>query len=677
MVLVCLVGMASTIALADPCTKLFNPESLQSTLSWHDPNNWDPIGVPGPTDVACVLEPGSYQVDVSSPVTVAGLQINAAGDGDPKVKIISTEFTLNGAGYLAGSTKLKVNDGAVLRSDTGALIEVHSKLVIEGGTVEIDVDLYGHLNWWGVSSITGVLTTFPGSVIQVEDPEQPAHLTVDGGFENMGALVFNDTIEQSLTVTGGTLVNPKGGSVSTSEVFGSGTVTPELKADLRNDGLLDVNGVGLLLSGDGAQHQVGEEGTIQVDGAELEIELGDGVVDVPSNFTNYGSVTVADGGSVRVNGSGGAFDVPSNFTNYGSVTVADGGSVRVNGSAGAGESDSMGFFNHGLVDLHTGGDLTLADAIFDNSSSGELMGGGTLDLTSAAAGGIFDGTLSPGASPGIFTVDGAFTEGSNAEILIEIGGESPGVGHDRLDVTGELTADGTIEVDLLKPYHPVGGEQYEVVVSDQIIGSFDTIELPSLQHLLVWNTVPTAQALRLEVVCQGTQLGVDAVADNDPVSVGENVTYFLTVTNGSEVDATDVVVTNALPAGLVFDQGMSSPECVAMGSTVECTNVSLSSGAVWPLTVVAEAVVAGTLRNTVFVDSWECDVDPANNQEVVDVNAVLAARCDANYDLSIDSDDVLPSVEHIFGVQAAGNPDCRLGGGITADDLAATIEATQ
>jgi len=122
---------------------------------------------------------------------------------------------------------------------------------------------------------------------------------------------------------------------------------------------------------------------------------------------------------------------------------------------------------------------------------------------------------------------------------------------------------------------------------------------------------------------------------------------------------------------------MSSPECVAIGSTVECTNASLSAGAVWHLTVVAEAVVAGTLRNTVFVDSWECDVDPANNQDAVDVNAVLAARCDANYDLSIDSDDVWTSVEHIFGVQAAGNPDCRLGGGITADDLAATIEAGQ
>jgi uncharacterized repeat protein (TIGR01451 family) len=675
-VVLCVLATATSAVAGDPCTKFFEPGTAMGQLSWHDPNDWNPIGVPGPTDVACVFSPGSYEVSVSSPVTVAGLQINAAGDGGPMVKIISTDFTLNGAGYLAGSTKLKVNGGAVLRSDSGALIEVHSKLVIEGGTVEIDIDLYGHLNWWGASSVTGVLTTDPASVIEAENPKEPAHLTIEGGFENNGDLVFNDTIEQSLTVIGGALVNSKGGTITTSEVSGSGLVTPELKADFRNDGLIDVDGVDLLLSSDGAQHQVGASGVIQIADAELEIDLS-GILEVPSNFTNYGSVTVAGGGSIRVNGSAGALDVPSNFTNYGSVTVAGGGSIRVNGSAGAGESSSMGFVNLGLVDLRAGGDLTLTDATYENPSSGELIGGGTLDLTAAAAGSIFDGTLSPGASPGVFTVDGAFVEGPGAGIQIEIGGEGPGAGHDQLVVTGALTADGAVEVDLLHPYHPVGGEQYEVVLFDQFLGGFDTILLPPLQNLLVWNTVPTLQALRLDVACNGTQLGIDIAADNDPVSVGENVTYHLVVTNQSGVDATDIVVTSALPAGLVFDQLLSSPDCVGIGSTVECTNATLSAGFVWPLTVVAEAVVAGPLRNTVFVDSWECDVDPANNQAAVDVNAVLAARCDANYDLSIDSDDVLTSVEHIYGVQAAGNPDCRLGGGITADDLAATIEAGQ
>jgi len=179
-VLLCLLGVASTAAGGDPCTKFFDPVGEASQLSWHDDNHWNPFGVPGPTDVACILETGSYEVRVTAPVTVAGLQLNDTTEGKPSLKIIDTDFTLNGPGYVAGGTKLKVNDTAVLRTDGGGHLEVHSTLVIEGGTVEIDIDLYGHLNWWGEGSITGTLTTHPGSVIEVEDLVTDANLTPSG-----------------------------------------------------------------------------------------------------------------------------------------------------------------------------------------------------------------------------------------------------------------------------------------------------------------------------------------------------------------------------------------------------------------------------------------------------------------------------------------------------------------
>jgi hypothetical protein len=79
----------------------------------------------------------------------------------------------------------------------------------------------------------------------------------------------------------------------------------------------------------------------------------------------------------------------------------------------------------------------------------------------------------------------------------------------------------------------------------------------------------------------------------------------------------------------------------------------------------------------VTVDSWECDVAPADNQASVEVHVVAAERCDANYDLNIDSDDVAASVDFIFGATVPGNPDCRIGGGVTADDVAAIVDASQ
>jgi uncharacterized repeat protein (TIGR01451 family) len=675
-VLVCAVFAASPAVADDPCTKTFAPGSGAPVYSWHDDSRWVPFGAPGPTDVACILEPGSYQVTADLPVTVAGLRLDAAGDGEVMVKIVAVDFTLNGPGFLAGSTKLKVNDGAVLRTDGDGVIEARSKLVIEGGVVEVDIDLYGTLNWWGPSSVTGVVTSHPGSIIAVDDPQQPAHLTVTTGFDNHGSIILSDNIEQSLTVTGGALVNSKDGVIRTIVSTGTPANVPELHAQLDNNGLLDVDAVGLVLGSDGVQHTVGGSGEIRVAGAGLEIDLGD-IIEVPSNFTNYGSITVAGGGSIRVNGSAGASEVPSNFTNYGTITVAGGGSIRVNGSAGAGENAAASMVNFGLVDLKIGGDLTMTGAAFDNPSPGELTGGGVLDLTAAAPGGVFAGTLNPGSSPGIFTVEGDFTEGSSAEVVIEIGGTDPGTQYDRLDVTGVLSADGNIEVGLLQPYHPAGGEQFQVVTFDSLIGGFDSILLPPLQYLLTWNVVPTAQSIRLDVECQGTQLGIDIISDNNPVSIGDDATFFLTVANLSSTAGTGVVVTDALPASLVFNQPLSSPGCVAVGSSVECTSGMLAPGAVWPITIVATAAVAGAVINPVAVDSWECDVALGDNLASVQIDVVAAERCDADYDLNIDSDDVVASAAYIFGAPVPGNPDCRIGGGVTADDLAAIVVAAQ
>ena len=673
MVAVCLLGVASTAAGGDPCTKFFVAGGKETSLSWHVDTHWYPVGVPGSTDVACILEAGSYEVTVTEPVEVVGLQLDALTEGDQKLKIIDTDFTLNGPGYVAGSTKLKVNDTAVLRTDGGGQLEVHSTLVIEGGTVEVDVDLYGHLNWWGEGSLTGELTTHPGCVIEVESHEAEAHLTVAEGFDNLCSLAFNDRVNQSLTVTSGSLVNTVTGIISTNAYAGLTTNTPELLAELDNRGLIDVNGIGLRVFRDGSQHQNGVDGTIQVTGAELEIDFG-GVTEVPSNFTNYGTITVADGGSIGIVGFVGPLEVPSNFTNYGTVTVADGGSFRVVGPTSG--SSTMAVVNWGLIDLEVGGIFALTDAVFDNPSSGEVSGSGILDLTEVS-GVTFDGTLSPGHSPGILTVDGSMDVGTNTRVDIEVGGVVPGSNLDRLDFTGNLGADGELDVALINPYHPVGGERFHVLTYDHLDGWFSKVTLPPLMHLLAWNVDVGQHEVGLEVVCQGTQVGIEFAADRNPVSIGYEVIYRARVSNSSQVTATDLVISNALPAELSYRPDLSSSECVLVGSTVECHIASLAPMATWDSFIGAESILAGTVESTGQVDTWECDTDASDDQATATIEVVAAEPCDANYDLSVDPDDLVPAVGHIFGERADGNPDCRLANGITADDLAAIIEASQ
>ena len=670
--LVCLVCVGTAAAQTVPCTKFFVTGGFDMDLNWHVEENWSPPGIPGSTDVACILEAGNYQVMVTKPVTVAGLQIDVA-EGNSKVKIIATDFTLNGFAYLSGNTKLKVNNGAVLRSDAGGVIEVNSKLVIEGGTVEVDVELYGHLNWWGTGSVTGALKTYDGSVITVEDHELEAHLTVAEGFDLNGDLIFNNAIEQSLTVISGSLVNTATGTISSRMIEGGEAFKPELRADLVNHGVIDVDGLDLRLTRGGSQHQNGADGVIQVEGAELEINLGS-LVEVPSNFTNYGTVTVAGGGSIRIVGSAGTLEVPSNFTNYGTVTVAGGGSIRIIGTSG--ESSSMVAVNLGFIDLEAGGIFALTDAVFDNPFAGWIRGSGTLDLAEAA-GVVFDGTLSPGLSPGVLTIDGSVDVGTNTMIAIEVGGEAPGSNLDRLDLTGTLGAGGALAVTLIDPYQPAGGERYQVLTFDHLNGWFDKVDLPQLLHMLEWNVDIGESEVGLEVVCEGTQLSIENAADRDPVSVGYEVIIQTGVHNHSLVTATDVVVSNVLPAELTFRADLSSQECVLIGATVECSIVSLAPAATWNPVIALEPVLAGQVDNTGWVGAWECDTDDSDDHAVVTIRVVAAEPCDANDDLSIDADDLVPAVGHIFGTTAAGNPDCRLAGGITADDLAAIIVASQ
>jgi len=586
----------------------------------------------------------------------------------------NTDFTLNGLGLVSDNTKLKVNDGGVLRTDGGGHLEVHSTLVIEGGTVEVDVDLWGHLNWTSAASLTGNLVTHPGSRIEVEDPIGVADLVIANGFDVHGSLFFNDTIAQSLTVVSGNLTIAGEGTLSTHAGLGVATTVPVLDATLVNEGLVEIDSLDLRIAHPGAQHENTATGTIEVASADLEIDLGD-LTEVVSNFTNHGTIIVGGGGTIRIVGSAGVLDVPSNFTNHGTVTVAGGGTVRVIGTPGGGSPIS--FIDTGDLDLDSGGAVIINGANFAATSTGRVGGFGLLDLTAAEAVG-FDGSLLPGWSEiGVFTIAGDLELSPIAEVAVQIAGDESGTEHDRLDVTGNLTAGGTFDVTLVDPYQPSGGELFQLLTFGGLTDWFDVVSLPPLLHLLTWNLTVGATNFTLGVVCLGTQLTITMTADRDPVSLGHELVYQVAILNSSSVDATDLVLSDPLPAGLIFRSDLSSPSCTLVGDTVECTQAVLGQLSSWEVAIGVDTALTGPLDNTAMVASWECDTYGLDNTATATVQVVAAEPCDANYDLAINSDDVAPAVSHLFGQPAPGNPDCRPGNGITADDIAAIIDASQ
>ncbi len=148
--------------------------------------------------------------------------------------------------------------------------------------------------------------------------------------------------------------------------------------------------------------------------------------------------------------------------------------------------------------LITGGTLTLGNSPADVStfsgrpltlSGGTLNGTGTISLAGTTldvnARGLlggsrtilgnvnnFEGTVSPGASPGIMTIDGNYYQGPLGTLLAEIGGPVAGAQYDQLIVTGTVTLGGALNVAFVNGFNPATNDAFTIVQSGAISGTF-------------------------------------------------------------------------------------------------------------------------------------------------------------------------------------------------------------
>jgi uncharacterized repeat protein (TIGR01451 family) len=116
------------------------------------------------------------------------------------------------------------------------------------------------------------------------------------------------------------------------------------------------------------------------------------------------------------------------------------------------------------------------------------------------------------------------------------------------------------------------------------------------------------------VVFTTADLAVTQTAAPDPVTAGDLLTYTITVTNGSPKEATDVRLTNTLPASVQFVSANSSQgSCSPVGGKVACSLGLLSDAATATVTIVVTPTAAGTITNQVTVTTATPDSDMSNN----------------------------------------------------------------
>ncbi len=212
-------------------------------------------------------------------------------------------------------------------------------------------------------------------------------------------------------------------------------------------------------------------------GGTINIESG-GKLDQGQSggFYAFSNLNVAAGGKVETSG---LIQLEGALVNSGDVTVKGGGAIM--GITGAGSYsqqagttvvESSGYF--GLQDgtyLQTGGATNINGSLAADTvqfEGGELSGSGTIFgnvAFVAPAIDAFSGTISPGNSPGLLSIDGNFTA-TNAIFNIQIGGPRAGVDYDQLFVSGDATIDrGLVNFMFIDAFLPTVGDVFNWLVA--------------------------------------------------------------------------------------------------------------------------------------------------------------------------------------------------------------------
>lgn len=116
----------------------------------------------------------------------------------------------------------------------------------------------------------------------------------------------------------------------------------------------------------------------------------------------------------------------------------------------------------------------------------------------------------------------------------------------------------------------------------------------------------------------------------DPVVTNSTLVYTLGVSNGGPNTATSLILTDTLPAGVVYQSAIGTGwSCSQAAGVVTCTNPTLANAASSNVSITVTApATAGTITNTATVVSGVTDPTPANNTNITQATTVNPPNAD-------------------------------------------------
>ncbi|MBI3660705.1 DUF11 domain-containing protein [Candidatus Acetothermia bacterium] len=149
-------------------------------------------------------------------------------------------------------------------------------------------------------------------------------------------------------------------------------------------------------------------------------------------------------------------------------------------------------------------------------------------------------------------------------------------------------------------------------------------------------------------------LSITKTASTNPVIVGQNLTYTLTVKNAGPNAATNAILTDPLPNGMSFVSSSASQGSCNGTTTIICNLGSLENGKTATITIVVKAIAQGTITNTANITAVEPDPNPADNTATATVTANLP-QADLSVSASASPDPVLVKKNLTYTIVVTNN----------------------
>ncbi len=423
---------------------------------------WSQLSGTGVVNTHGLVSDVDLMFDLSHP-----LQQDLVFDDEPG-QDVAIHLDVNGEGALGAgygvSGSLTIAEGVVVTSQYGYV----GYLADSAGTANVTGDgtrwemKYSDSSYCGLyvgRGGTGVLNITDGAVVANATAYLGSYagatgtVLVDGATWNNTGLHVGDNGDATLTITGGSQVTS-----DTAYIGGSSDATASVTVD--NGSSWESSGI----------LYVGYSGS----GATLTIASGGNVSCVRASV---------DSGSVVIDGSGSSWVVEDFLrvgNTYDATVTITGGTVDVGGHVYLGNRPPDGTINlsDGILRLHGGKLINDGEVATLNFTGGRLEGAGSIDLDTPLV--QQGGTLAPGNSAGMTTIEGGYTiDGGTIEIDIN-GHGTAGVDWDMVDVNGAVNLigdDGRSDslLSVVLGFGPAVGDAFLVLDndgSDAILGVF-------------------------------------------------------------------------------------------------------------------------------------------------------------------------------------------------------------